>query len=913
VTGFARYFEALTGHSPLRWQTRLFESIFDGAIPSACNLPTGLGKTSVIPIWLIALATQDRNSKVSLPRRLVYIVNRRTVVDQATDVVEGIRSCLRSPRNEKWVAHEEILREISSRLRALCAINEDNDVLAVSTLRGELADNEEWKRDPARPAIIVGTIDMAGSKLLFSGYGDGRYQRTHHAGLIGQDVLIVHDEAHLTPAFSALLRTVVNFQAESSEPRPVRVMELSATHRDDVGQDVFGLLDAEDQKDSMVADRLGAKKYMRLHQVPKSDFIRRVIDMAKGHEEHRAKVLIYVRSPETAQEIGSQLKKVAKSNRSDGLAGVAVLAGTIRGYERDALVGKLREWHFFDGTAPEGTVYLVSTSAGEVGIDLDADHMVCDITTLDSMIQRLGRVNRRGGDDRIARIEVVSAAEPGEKKKKSPFLSAIEESEAVLKSWFGDSESIEVGPRALTGRVMNLTSQKRDAAFSPKAASRPLTDILLDAWSLTSINDLPGRPEVAAYLHGLSADPPETYVAWRKEVRLLSGVGVDNEVLSDWFRACQIRSVERLRDETSRVREKLGSLLKAHRKRQKNETLDFPIVVLNERSEAVLIRNEQGEGLQPRLSQVLLDNFPLEFKTVVLPVDIGGLDEHGMLTANPDELATELDIAEKGSEGAQRERWIDVRTDDGEHYENLLTGEIVVALPERLRERDRISLRERADGEDEIELRELVLLTSDADSALERPESVRFEQRLTEHIRLIVAHAERIAKAVGLESEVKNALVAAAKWHDCGKESSVWQRYACNADGKEPLAKSKRYLRPRDLGGYRHEFGSLLRAEICDELRKHSERDLALHLIAAHHGWARPHFEPRSFDNEKFSTAQNEKCVVEVMRRFGRLQHRFGRWGLAWLESLLRCADMAASIPTASNDAATEDESVVSA
>lgn len=906
MTAFARYFEALTGHSPLRWQTRLFESIFDGTIPSACNLPTGLGKTSVIPIWLVALATQDRNSSVSLPRRLVYIVNRRTVIDQATDVVESIRSRLRNPGDEQWVAREEILREISSRLRALCAINKDNDVLAVSTLRGELADNEEWKSDPARPAIIVGTIDMVGSKLLFSGYGDGRYQRTHHAGLIGQDVLIVHDEAHLTPAFSALLRTVVNFQAESSEPRPARVMELSATHRDDVGHDVFGLLDAEDQKDSMVADRLGAKKYMRLHQaVPKSDLIRRVTDMAKRYEEHRAKVLIYVRSPETAQEIGSELEKVAKSNRYDGLVGVAVLTGTIRGYERDTLVGKLREWHFFDGTAPERTVYLVSTSAGEVGIDLDADHMVCDITTLDSMIQRFGRVNRRGGDDRIARVEVVSAAEPEENKKKSPFLLAIEESEAVLKNWLGDSESIEVGPRALARRVMNLTSQKRDAAFSPKAASRPLTDILLDAWSLTSVNDLPGRPEVAAYLHGLSADRPETYVAWRKEVRLLSEVGVDKEVLSDWFRACQIRSVERLRDETSRVREKLVSLLKAHRKRQKNETLDFPIVVLNERSEAVLIRNEQGEGLQPRLSQVLLDNFPLEFKTVVLPVDIRGLDEHGMLTANPDELASELDVAEKESEGGKRERWIHVRAGERDHYENLLTGKTSASLPQTLREQERISLREPVDSTDEIEARDLLLLMPDAESALEGPEIVRFRQTLSKHTTLIVANAERIADRLGLEPRLKDALVTAAKWHDCGKESSVWQRYACNADGKEPLAKSRRYLRPRDLGGYRHEFGSLLRAAASDELRDHSERDLILHLISAHHGWARPHFEPRSFDYDDY-----EKFAGEVMRRFGRLQQQFGRWGIAWIESLLRCADIAASMPETSEKMVSNSEQV---
>jgi CRISPR-associated endonuclease/helicase Cas3 len=53
---FARFFEALTGYSPLRWQQRLFDCFACGTIPPVVNLPTGLGKTSVIPIWLIALA-----------------------------------------------------------------------------------------------------------------------------------------------------------------------------------------------------------------------------------------------------------------------------------------------------------------------------------------------------------------------------------------------------------------------------------------------------------------------------------------------------------------------------------------------------------------------------------------------------------------------------------------------------------------------------------------------------------------------------------------------------------------------------------------------------------------------------------------------------------------------------------------
>ena len=43
-------------------------------------------------------------------------------------------------------------------------------------------------------------------------------------------------------------------------------------------------------------------------------------------------------------------------------------------------------------------VYLVTTAAGEVGVDLDADHAVMDLATLDSMIQRIGRrqPRRRG-------------------------------------------------------------------------------------------------------------------------------------------------------------------------------------------------------------------------------------------------------------------------------------------------------------------------------------------------------------------------------------------------------------------------------------------------------------------------------------------------------------------------------------
>ena len=78
----------------------------------------------------------------ALPRRLVYIVNRRTVVDQATAIVEKIRAKLIDPYASSWPTHALLLYQLRSSLLDLSA-GFDDLPLAVSTLRGEFADNEE--------------------------------------------------------------------------------------------------------------------------------------------------------------------------------------------------------------------------------------------------------------------------------------------------------------------------------------------------------------------------------------------------------------------------------------------------------------------------------------------------------------------------------------------------------------------------------------------------------------------------------------------------------------------------------------------------------------------------------------------------------------------------------------------------
>lgn len=886
---FDTTFQALTDYTPMEWQRRLFRRLAQLKPPTACDLPTGLGKTSVIPIWLIAVASYANVGSFNLPRRLVYIVNRRTVVDQATDLVERIRSRLLDPNNPSWSKHAQVLEQVANALRSLSA-GLDDLPLAISTLRGELADNEEWKTDPARPAIIVGTIDMVGSKLLFSGYGDGRYHRTHHTGLVGQDSMIVHDEAHLTPAFSDLLRTIVESQHQAKEQRTVQVLELSATAR---GKDdeVF-TLEPVDEKDEIVQQRLDAKKSLRFHEVAENDIEAKLVGLALQHEASASKVLIYVRSPESAQKVVDTL---CEEHGGDSASRVALLTGTIRGYERDRLARDNPVYRALldHDRYVERTVYLVSTSAGEVGIDLDADHLVCDLTALDSMIQRLGRVNRRGGEGRQAKIDVVVQNTEAESKDKvSEFEQAVRATRTILgRLPSNGDDTYDATPRSLREFLRGLDEVEKTKAFSPKPAAPPVTDILLDAWSLTSVSkSMPGRPEVEPYLHGLTNDPPETYVAWRREVDLLDKARADKETLRDWFRACRVEAREKLRDRTDRVKNALQDLLKNHRK--KNTRYDFPVVLLNGRGDAEL----------ERLSEIVEKEFNLAYRTVVLPLEAGGLTPQGTLDGRAIDPAADADMAETAvqtEEERRRERWILIQSDEGERWERLPTGESASSSPVGLREFERVTLRAPAEGaEEETEARHLVLMVSLKRSVLENPEIARITQTLEQHSGYIEEYARRIAKALKLD-ELEEALAIAARWHDRGKARSVWQRFACNPDLTTPLAKSPKYLHWRALGGFRHEFGSLLDAAADSVIQNHPERDLILHLIAAHHGWARPHFERRAWDHNNYTTQDNEQAAVEVMRRFGRLQQRFGRWGLAWLESLLRCADIAASKQTA--------------
>lgn len=847
---FAAQFRALTDNEPFPWQRALYDRFVAGDFPRACDIPTGLGKTSVIAIWLLALI---KNS--NLPRRLVYVVNRRTVVDQATAEAERIRQRLLG-------AGMEELRKACTAM----AVTPSEAPIAISTLRGEFADNGEWWQDPSRPSIIVGTVDMIGSRLLFSGYGLGFRRRPLHAGFLGQDALLVHDEAHLEPAFQHLLTEVEAEQQRCQEPRPLKVLALTATGRSPAD---FSL-GPEDLEHPVVIRRVQARKGLHIHRVDaKAKLVDSVVELAQRLE---GRIVVFLSSLDDTAKCADRLRKLSKDR-------VATLTGTMRGRERDELIRHPVFARFLpkppqDVRLVEGTVFLVSTSAGEVGIDISADHLVSDLVPFDAFVQRLGRVNRYGSGDAEVHLcheplkGAVACESGGESDDDdaNPPASTKEEYERsraqtlqLLKSLpVRNDGAWDVSPAAVRGLSLNA----RIEASTPVPVIPRVDGMLFDRWSYTSFrskDNLPGRPAVAEWLHGRAEwELPRTVVAWRDEVNWLDPEDLGSEELDDFLADYPLRARETLSDVTYRV---VKHLKQIEARAAKNNGTGLRVWLLRPDEPAEFIR------LDELLNKYDSKRNPiLEDATLILPPIAGGLLSTGMLdgsAAYSDEIAYDI-----GSQAGDREVRPMAESADPPAGMRLIRA-----------------MRRLLDSEEERWWC-LFAVPGRAENDGSRT-SVTDALTLDRHTELVESFTTRLVDRLALPAEECAALVAAARAHDLGKRRRVWQR-SIRRYQDPPLAKGK--VRPADLGGYRHEVGSLHDASFPD--LSESARDLALHLIAAHHGRARPHFPV----NEAFDPELREEVIsavlFEVPLRFDRLQQRYGRWGLAWLESLLRAADV---------------------
>ena len=514
-TDFADFFRAIHGYEPFPWQQRLADQLDNkNKWPDVLDLPTGAGKTTTLDIAVFHLALRYEDPKKAA-LRIVLVVDRRLVVDNAFDHAEKIASVLNDPKHK-------VVKEIASRLKRLAG--DDAIPLLTKKLRGGIPLEHDWARTPTQPTILCSTVDQVGSRLLFRGYGVSDRMKPVHAGLLGTDSLILLDEAHLSEPFRKTLDAV---QDEKIGKADIKTVLLSATPDDSEEQKKhFFRLKLADRKHPVLKNRLKSPKpsTLRTANAAKAakSFAESAQKIAKQLLEANIKapaVGVVVNRVELARDIFKELKK-ARMPEADTQPDVQLMIGRSRSIDRDEIAKKLEPFLTDEARTGDTPLFIVATQCLEVGVDLDLDGLVTQAASLDALRQRFGRLNRAGRElssgEWFPARGVILALPEDIKKTSDDFVygNRIHLTWEKLNEIAEDGE-VDFGIEAL--KETGISPADFSALSAPRTRAPTVMPAYLDLWSQTS--PIPAAdPEIGLFLHGAERASPEVSIVWRSDV-----------------------------------------------------------------------------------------------------------------------------------------------------------------------------------------------------------------------------------------------------------------------------------------------------------------------------------------------------------------------------------------------------------
>ncbi len=372
---YPEFFQVATDFEPFRFQVRYAE----GPPPPLLEVPTGLGKTetTVLPFLHGTVFAPG-----STPRRLVYVLPMRSLVEQTKARLDG------------WC----------DRLEAKGV----EGLPKVATLLGGDVD-DTWLETPDERWVLIGTQDMILSRALNRGYAASPFLWPMSFAFLNNDAHWILDEVQLQGVGVRTAAQLQGLRAKLGTFGTTRTTFVSATlepawvHTVDHSlgtQTAFRLSEAE-RGEPEIAKRLAAVKTVRrLSAKAGSNDV--AAEIAALHRPGSL-TLVVVNQVGRAQALVRALRRVVDP------AIVELLHGRFRPLDRKEIAE--RALGSVDQNGPGRLV--VSTQVIEAGVDVDARTLVSELAPWASIVQRLGRCNRRGDHDdaRFAWIDLDEAKE----------------------------------------------------------------------------------------------------------------------------------------------------------------------------------------------------------------------------------------------------------------------------------------------------------------------------------------------------------------------------------------------------------------------------------------------------------------------------------------------------------------------
>jgi CRISPR-associated endonuclease/helicase Cas3 len=423
---FVGWFQKCTGFAPRSWQQEVARA--PECADRLLRIPTGFGKTAgVVLPWLFhRVVRQDR----SWPVRLVFCLPMRVLAEQTERAVQ------------QWLRNAGL-----------------SESVGVHVLMGG-SDAGPWVLTPERPAILIGTQDMLLSRALNRGFGAARGKWPMEFGLLHQDSLWVMDEVQLMDVGLATSTQLAGLRARASSAygalRPSYTWWMSATLQPRWLETVDFAAESRALADTTVriasTERSGGlwdvrKALLREPAIATPpEVASRVL---RGHAPGTV-TLVIVNTVRRAVEVFKALEdavagkggKSAKGTRPSEAPELRLVHSRFRGVER-AQWGQ--EFLYPRAEPPVGGRIIVATQVVEAGVDLSARLLVTDLAPWPNLVQRFGRTARYQGE--TGDVVVVGPVPTGTKRVGPYFPSELEASAAALDR-LGEMKA-GVGPLAL--------------------------------------------------------------------------------------------------------------------------------------------------------------------------------------------------------------------------------------------------------------------------------------------------------------------------------------------------------------------------------------------------------------------------------------------------------------------------------